>query len=208
VRANAKRTGLINGQVLTAEKIESDGSIVTREGVRIPSGFRQWCHGYVVTTYKSQSRTHEHVVFAAERLDAKSAYVGCSRGKLSCTVHTPDKRRLLERLPDGTRRAALDVLSESANQRREDNDSRIVAARVSGWVRLLPVEARQITKKSNAALRHRVEQIRQRVRLWQRYRPFSGRHRLSPKLATEQRQSERHTIAPKRDQSSVRFRIG
>ena len=30
----------------------------------------------------------------------------------SCIVHTPDKARLIERLPEGNRRAALDALSE------------------------------------------------------------------------------------------------
>jgi len=38
--------------------------------------------------------------------------VACSRGRKSCIVDTPDKARLIERLPEGNRRAALDVLSE------------------------------------------------------------------------------------------------
>jgi hypothetical protein len=38
--------------------------------------------------------------------------VACSRGRGSCIVHTPDKARLIERLPEGNRRAALDALSE------------------------------------------------------------------------------------------------
>ena len=35
-----------------------------------------------------------------------------SRSRISCIVHTPDKARLIERLPERKRRAALDVLSE------------------------------------------------------------------------------------------------
>jgi hypothetical protein len=38
--------------------------------------------------------------------------VSCSRGRRSCIVHTPDKARLIEKFPEGNRRAALDVLSE------------------------------------------------------------------------------------------------
>ena len=38
--------------------------------------------------------------------------MACSRGRKSCMVHTPDKARLIERLPEGNRRAALDALSE------------------------------------------------------------------------------------------------
>ena len=56
--------------------------------------------------------TADHVVVAAEGLTAKGAYVASSRGRKSCILHTPDKARLMERLPEGNRRAALDVLSE------------------------------------------------------------------------------------------------
>jgi len=207
VRANAKRSGLINGQVLTAEKIEADGSILTREGVRIPSGFRQWCHGYVVTSYKSQSRTHPRVVLAAERLDAKSAYVGCSRGKISCTVHTPDKRRLLEHLPEGTRRAALDVLSESVKNLSEETASRLLTARVSEWTRLVPWATRQIAEQAKAGLRRGIEHVWQRIRLSQRYRSFAQRHRLASNLAHRQGRSQHFKLAPRRDHPSARMRI-
>jgi ATP-dependent exoDNAse (exonuclease V) alpha subunit len=78
----------------------------------VPADFRQWCHGYVVTSHKAQGWTADHVVLAAERLTSKGAYVACSRGRRSCIVHTPDKARLIERLPEGNRRAALDALSE------------------------------------------------------------------------------------------------
>ena len=73
--------------------------------------FRQWRHGYVVTSHKAQGWTADHVVVAAERFTSKGAYVACSRGRRSCIVH-PDKGRLIERLPEGNRRAALDALSE------------------------------------------------------------------------------------------------
>ena len=43
-----------------------------------------------------------------------------SRGGKSCVVHTPDKGRLMERLSEGNRRAALDVLSEILPKARGD----------------------------------------------------------------------------------------
>jgi conjugative relaxase-like TrwC/TraI family protein len=116
IRANDKKNGLINGQVLTVARIDSDQSILTRDGVRIPPSFKRLCHGYAITSYKAQGRTSEHVVVAAESLSAKSAYVACSRGKVSCTLHTPDKQRLLDRLPEGNRRAALDAIGENFSQ--------------------------------------------------------------------------------------------
>ena len=112
IRANDKRLGLINGQVLTISGIAPDGALQTKEGVYVPAEFVQWCHGYVVTSHKAQGWTADHVVVAAERLTAKGVYVACSRGRQSCIIHTPDKGRLMERLPEGDRRAGLDVLSE------------------------------------------------------------------------------------------------
>ena len=78
----------------------------------LAADFRQRCHGYVVTSHKAQGWTADHVVVAAERFTSKGAYAACSRGLRSCIVHTADKARLIERLPEGNRRAALDALSE------------------------------------------------------------------------------------------------
>ena len=47
--------------------------------------------------------TTDRVIVAASRLDAKAAYVACSRGRTACTVHTPDKAALLGSLPSGDR---------------------------------------------------------------------------------------------------------
>ncbi|MCC6414807.1 MAG: AAA family ATPase [Opitutaceae bacterium] len=108
VRANASAAKLINGQTLTVASVR-DGQIETVEGRRIDTNrFKQFTHGFAVTSHRSQSKTCDHVVVAAARLDAKAAYVACSRGRLSCALHTPDKATLLGRLPEGKREAALD----------------------------------------------------------------------------------------------------
>ena len=130
IRANDKRLGLTNGQVLTISSITPDGGLHTKEEQRIPGDFRQWCHGYVVTSHKAQGWTADHVVIAAECFTAKGPYVACSRGRRSCIVHTPDKARLIERLPEGDRRAALDALPEI-----RPKDASIVN-RVRAWKRL------------------------------------------------------------------------
>ena len=56
--------------------------------------------------------------------------MACSRGRRSFVVHTPDKARLIERLPEGNRRAALDALSEIC-----PNNASIVK-RVRAWKQL------------------------------------------------------------------------
>lgn len=110
VRANDRAQGLINGETLTVTALR--GSVIeTAEGRSIDANrFRRFSHGFAVTSHKSQSKTADHVVVAAERLNGKAAYVACSRGRYTCTVHTPSKEGLLAELPEGNRLAALDFL--------------------------------------------------------------------------------------------------
>ncbi len=83
---------------------------VPREGAVIGPQFRHFCHGYVVTSHKSQGRTHTSIILAAEEVDAKAAYVACSRGRERCSVFVPDLTHFLKRLPcSGDRTAALDL---------------------------------------------------------------------------------------------------
>ncbi|NUQ64488.1 MAG: relaxase domain-containing protein [Pirellulales bacterium] len=110
VRANDRGARVFNGEVVSVARIDS-GVIRTTDGRRIDTRqFRALTHGFAVTSHAAQSKTVEHVVVAARQLTAKSAYVACSRGKVSCALHTPDKATLLERLPAGHRAAALDLL--------------------------------------------------------------------------------------------------
>jgi len=115
IRRNARKLGLVNGEVLICTRIQSDGSIETREGKTLPPTFRDFCHGYVVTSHKSQGRTHDRVIVAAQQMDAKTAYVSCSRGRHQASIFTPDKARLFERVEQsGDRLAAADVLDAVA----------------------------------------------------------------------------------------------
>ena len=120
LRANRKKAGLINGNVLTIAAFNPDGSIQTAEGKTIPADYRHLTHGYAITSHKSQGRTTDHIVVAAQRLDAKAAYVACSRGRKSCTVFTPDKEELFAGLPrSADREAALDVLRAEKFKRQQ-----------------------------------------------------------------------------------------
>jgi len=90
---------------------------------------------------------------AAENFTAKGAYVACSRGRLSCTIHTPDKLRLLERLPEGSRRAALDV-----NPKIE---AQAIQNRPTVWEKIAKqsIAARHLARKSLAAAKHIVRTV-------------------------------------------------
>jgi conjugative relaxase-like TrwC/TraI family protein len=112
VRANDRGARVFNGEIVSVARIDS-GVIHTTDGRWIDTRrFRALTHGFAVTSHAAQSKTVEHVVVAARQLNAKSAYVACSRGKVSCALHTPDKAVLFERLPAGNRTAALDLLTK------------------------------------------------------------------------------------------------
>ena len=110
IRANDRSAGFLNGEIVAVQKIEFGQIWVTDGRVIDPGKFREFEHGFAVTSHAAQSKTVEHIVVASARLNAKAAYVACSRGQVSCVVHTPDKTALLDQLPDGNREAALDLL--------------------------------------------------------------------------------------------------
>ena len=156
LRANDKKAGLVNGDVLTVKSIGADGRIETAEGKTLPASYRQLTHGYVVTSHKSQGRTADHVVVAAARLDSKAAYVACSRSRQTCTVFTPEKASLFAGLPrSADRQAALDVLHE------QEGDRRIRAAQKGQFARAGAMErthaaAPAAPERSRAVIRTRI----------------------------------------------------
>jgi conjugative relaxase-like TrwC/TraI family protein len=115
VRQNLKSQKLVNGEVLQVASISPDGEIQTKCGKIIPSGFSKISHGYSVTSHKAQGMTSRHSVVVAAQLDSKSTYVACSRGRESCVVVTPDAETLLSRLPEGSKRNAMDFVAGKTN---------------------------------------------------------------------------------------------
>ena len=146
IRANDKRLGLTNGQLLTISSIVPDGAVQTKEGfVRAGrfSAMVSWLRRYVPQGPRMDGRSCRR---CCESAHLQRSLRACSRGRHSCIVHTPDKARLMERLPEGNRRAALDVLSEI----RPKNAS--IVNRVRAWKQLstdLAQPPRHATKNNN-----------------------------------------------------------
>ena len=117
LRDNDRRAGLLNGRVHQVNAIEGD-VLHLQGGLDLDTKrFKRFLHGYAITSHKAQGMTVDHVVVAANRLNDKAAYVACSRGKLSCSVHTPDKTALLEGLGPGERKIALDYAPPASDER-------------------------------------------------------------------------------------------
>jgi hypothetical protein len=163
VLANRKKLDLVNGQVLTVKEVHPSGALHTQEGITVPVDFKQWTHGYVVTSPKSQGRSSRHVVGAAARLDEKSAYVLTSRGRESCTLHTPDKAALIAHLPQANRKAALDVLAVTPRK------PKAVQSRPKAWE-----TAKFQARKIRAKIAQKEENMRHAVRRWRGERHLSA----------------------------------
>ena len=116
---NLKERKIYNGNLakITADPgkvmmLNYDGS--DRELAELPANCSAINHGWVTTSYKSQGRTADTVVVAAQEIDRKSFYVALSRGRLNMALHCPDKEFLKERLmKDDKQRLSVHDLVEN-----------------------------------------------------------------------------------------------
>ena len=106
-RVNLKEKKIYNGMLARVSadlgKVEilySDGR--PRELIDMPENYAAFDYGWVTTSHKSQGRTAENVVVAAESLDRKAFYVALSRGRNEMSLHCPDKGHLRRSLAKRT----------------------------------------------------------------------------------------------------------
>lgn len=106
-RVNLKAKKIYNGTLARVSadpgKVEilySDGR--PRELIDMPENYAAFDYGWVTTSHKSQGRTAENVVVAAESLDRKAFYVALSRGRKEMSLHCPDKEHLKRNLAKRT----------------------------------------------------------------------------------------------------------
>ena len=95
IRGNRKSAGLVNGQLVTVKKVDSDGRLILAGKGSIGPDFRSFTHGYGVTSHSAQGRTVDHVYVAVDSHSILSAnqnqfYVSASRGREQVQVYTDD----------------------------------------------------------------------------------------------------------------------
>ena len=94
---------LANGEIVTVAEMKADGSIRLADGRTMPPSFRQFARGYAVTSYGSQGKTVDHVIFADSSAraatNAEQWYVTISRGRKSVRIFTADKAQLAAKHP-------------------------------------------------------------------------------------------------------------
>jgi conjugative relaxase-like TrwC/TraI family protein len=117
LKANATTSAgvkLANGEIVTVAKVTATGEIKLTDGRALPASYRQFVRGYAVTSYGSQGKTVDHVLFADSAIRAATNtqqwYVSISRGRKSVRIFTPDKDALRKHVArSGDRPLALDL---------------------------------------------------------------------------------------------------
>ena len=82
--------------------------------VDLPEDYTAFKYGWVTTSHKSQGRTAENVVVAAQALDRKAFYVALSRGRKNMALHCPEKEFLKQQLSfrHGDRKSVHDLIRD------------------------------------------------------------------------------------------------
>jgi conjugative relaxase-like TrwC/TraI family protein len=117
LKANRKLASgarVTNGELVTVKSVQADGKIELNDGRILDRGFREFLPGYAVTSYGSQGKTVEYVLFSdstvKDATNAQQWYVTISRGRRGIRIFTPDKEQLRENLArSGHRPLALEL---------------------------------------------------------------------------------------------------
>jgi conjugative relaxase-like TrwC/TraI family protein len=119
--ATADGRKLANGEIVIVAQVKSNRAIRLADGRVLPALYRQFVRGYAVTSYGSQGKTVDHVLFSDSAIraatNAQQWYVTISRGRKSIQIFTPDKEQLRQTTTrSGERELALDLLRSRARR--------------------------------------------------------------------------------------------
>lgn len=125
LKANASATDgrrVANGELVTVEKVMADGCIRLRDGRTLPRDYRQFVRGFAITSYASQGKTVDHVLFSDSAIqpatNRQQWYVTISRGRKGIQIFTSDKMQLRENiLRSGDRELAIEFTDTKLFQR-------------------------------------------------------------------------------------------
>lgn len=105
-----------NGELVTAKFVRPDGAVELTDGRVLDKSFREFLPGYAVTSYGSQGKTVDYVLFSDSTVkaatNAQQWYVTISRGRRGIRIFTPDKEQLRENVArSGHRPLAMELVA-------------------------------------------------------------------------------------------------
>jgi conjugative relaxase-like TrwC/TraI family protein len=103
-----------NGELVAVKWAYANGDIELTDGRVLDKSFREFLPGYAITSYGSQGKTVDYVLFSDSTVkaatNAQQWYVTISRGRRGVRIFTPDKEQLRESLArSGHRPLALEL---------------------------------------------------------------------------------------------------
>jgi len=104
-----------NGELVAVKSLRANGAIELTDGRVLDKEFREFLPGYAVTSYGSQGKTVDYVLFSDSTIkaatNAQQWYVTISRGRRGIRIFTPDKEQLRENVTrSGLRPLALELM--------------------------------------------------------------------------------------------------
>lgn len=103
-----------NGELVSVKSVRADGEVELMDGRILDKSFREFLPGYAVTSYGSQGKTVDYVLFSDSTVkaatNAQQWYVTISRGRRGIRIFTPDKDQLRENVTrSGHRPLAMEL---------------------------------------------------------------------------------------------------
>jgi ATP-dependent exoDNAse (exonuclease V) alpha subunit len=122
LKANAVLLGgqqLTNGELVTVGPVQADGRIVLKDGRVLPASYREFVRGYAITSYGSQGKTVENVLFSDSTVKAATNnqqwLVTISRGTKAVKIFTSNKEQLRENISRlGDRELAIEFVKQDS----------------------------------------------------------------------------------------------
>jgi ATP-dependent exoDNAse (exonuclease V) alpha subunit len=120
LKANRKLASgrrVTNGELVTVKSLHANDRIELADGRVLDKDFREFLSGYAVTSYGSQGKTVDYVLFSDSTIkaatNAQQWYVTISRGRRGIRIFTPDKQQLRENVTrSGHRPLAMELAPE------------------------------------------------------------------------------------------------
>ena len=108
--AVAVRKHFVNGELVEVKAIQGD-SILLADGRVIPADYRNFTHGYALTSHAAQGKTVDEVLLVASShslpaINQEQFYVSISRGRERCQIFTDDSDLLRSHITRSSARLA------------------------------------------------------------------------------------------------------
>jgi conjugative relaxase-like TrwC/TraI family protein len=113
---------LVNGELVTVKAVNPNGQIELKDGRVLPDNYREFVRGYAITSYGSQGKTVEHVLFSDSTIKAATNnqqwLVTISRGTRAVKIFTSNKEQLRENVSRlGDRELAIEFAKQDSAPR-------------------------------------------------------------------------------------------